>query len=243
MTLANLCYHAYACFCGGGENFRGGEGYMVDTGVPCCCCRRLHVVEVRTGVFVGEVLFGESESSSSFLTLILPCPCPFPTPASPPPVRKRRNERREREYAQQREAATNDALTLQGAGAAGAWLEEFPPLLPAAARDPSSRRNQQLEEILEAVEEIRVAQREERGVGRGEGQEEEEEEGLDLDPEHELPAEQVCVVCAGRVRRAVFIPCGHRVCCLRCARAVKESSSLCPICRRFVRRVYQVFDT
>ncbi|CAI7763462.1 unnamed protein product [Closterium sp. NIES-54] len=157
--------------------------------------------------------------------------------------RKRRNERREREYAQQREAATNDALTLQGAGAAGAWPEEFPPLLPAAARDPSSRRNQQLEEILEAVEEIREAQREERGVGRGEGQEEEEEEGLDLDPEHELPAEQVCVVCAGRVRRAVFIPCGHRVCCLRCARAVKESSSLCPICRRFVRRVYQVFDT
>ncbi|CAI5972717.1 unnamed protein product [Closterium sp. NIES-64] len=159
--------------------------------------------------------------------------------------RKRRNERREREYAEQREAARNDALALQGAGAAaGAWPEDFPPLLPAAARDPLSGRNQQLEEILEAVEVIREAQREESGEGIGEGQqEEEEEEGLDLDGEHELPAEQVCVVCAGRVRRAVFIPCGHCVCCLRCARAVKQRSSLCPICRRFVRRVYQVFDT
>ncbi|CAI5938714.1 unnamed protein product [Closterium sp. NIES-64] len=157
--------------------------------------------------------------------------------------RKRRNERREREYEQQRAGTRNEAPTWQGAAAP--WPEEFPALLPATAHDPSSRLDQQLEEILEAVEEIREAQREERGEGGGEGQEEEEEEeeGLDLDAEHELPAEQVCVVCAGRVRRAVFIPCGHRVCCLRCARAVKESSSICPICRRFVRRVYQVFDT
>ncbi|CAI5476637.1 unnamed protein product [Closterium sp. Yama58-4] len=151
--------------------------------------------------------------------------------------RKRRNERREREYEQQRAATA-----WQGAGAP--WGEEFPALLPAATHNQSNRRDQRIEEILEAVEGIREAQREESGEIRGAGEgEEEEEEGLDLEWEHGLPAEQVCVVCAGRVRSAVFIPCGHRVCCLRCARAVKESSSLCPICRRFVRRVYQVFDT
>ncbi|GJP85715.1 hypothetical protein CLOP_g15821 [Closterium sp. NIES-67] len=162
--------------------------------------------------------------------------------------RKRRSERREREYEESR-AAARDAAMWQGAGH---WEEEeFPDLLAPPVLFPTqgqlTRRDGRNETLMNAHGNARAGNM--GGTREGESEEgeegeegEEEGEGLDLDLDHEWPAEQVCVVCAGRLRKAVFIPCGHRVCCLRCTRAVRASSALCPICRQFVRGAYQVFD-
>eukprot|EP00271_Cylindrocystis_brebissonii_P019436 TRINITY_DN589_c0_g2_i1.p1 TRINITY_DN589_c0_g2~~TRINITY_DN589_c0_g2_i1.p1 ORF type:complete len:557 (+),score=80.73 TRINITY_DN589_c0_g2_i1:34-1671(+) len=54
---------------------------------------------------------------------------------------------------------------------------------------------------------------------------------------------ELCVVCFTRRRRAVFLHCGHRVCCATCARCIRDSAQpRCPICREAVDSVYRVFD-
>lgn len=55
---------------------------------------------------------------------------------------------------------------------------------------------------------------------------------------------ELCVVCLTRSRRAVFVHCGHRVCCCYCARCIQQSTApRCPICREGVTSVYRVFDS
>ena len=56
-----------------------------------------------------------------------------------------------------------------------------------------------------------------------------------------------CVVCLQHRRRVVFSPCGHRACCMSCARQVAQARGLadrrCPVCRREIRReVIRVYD-
>nr|GMC53871.1 E3 ubiquitin-protein ligase SPL2 [Ipomoea batatas] len=47
---------------------------------------------------------------------------------------------------------------------------------------------------------------------------------------------QLCVICLTRRRRAAFVPCGHVVCCQRCAfYVVRDISPKCPVCRQ---RIY-----
>ncbi|CAI5522634.1 unnamed protein product [Closterium sp. Naga37s-1] len=70
--------------------------------------------------------------------------------------------------------------------------------------------------------------------------------GGDADEEEvvgeEVQSGELCVVCLHRKRKAVFIPCGHRVCCLSCSRVVRVEQSLCPICRGQVLAAFRVYD-
>jgi hypothetical protein len=50
-----------------------------------------------------------------------------------------------------------------------------------------------------------------------------------------------CVVCLDSKAKAVFAPCGHRCCCLKCAQEL--TPKLCPKCRApIVSHVTQIFD-
>ncbi|XP_047311450.1 E3 ubiquitin-protein ligase SPL2 [Impatiens glandulifera] len=68
------------------------------------------------------------------------------------------------------------------------------------------------------------------------------EEGDDEDTEP-IPDGQLCVICLSRRRKSAFVPCGHLVCCSRCASSVgRYSTPLCPVCRQDVSwslRIYQ----
>lgn len=61
-------------------------------------------------------------------------------------------------------------------------------------------------------------------------QEEGEEEERD---NHDIPVGESCIICLVRNREYAFVPCGHQVCCHRCANNVQnELSPQCPVCRR-----------
>ncbi|CAM6094372.1 unnamed protein product [Calypogeia fissa] len=60
----------------------------------------------------------------------------------------------------------------------------------------------------------------------------------------DVPDGELCVVCLLRRRRAAFIFCGHRVCCVSCAQRIEQgSSALCPVCRQSVTGYIRVFDS
>uniref|UniRef100_A0A2P2IQH1 RING-type E3 ubiquitin transferase n=2 Tax=Rhizophora mucronata TaxID=61149 RepID=A0A2P2IQH1_RHIMU len=59
----------------------------------------------------------------------------------------------------------------------------------------------------------------------------------------DVPDGQLCVICLMRRRRSAFIPCGHLVCCQRCAISVeREASPKCPLCRQEIRNSVRIFD-
>ncbi|GER53569.1 E3 Ubiquitin ligase family protein [Striga asiatica] len=60
----------------------------------------------------------------------------------------------------------------------------------------------------------------------------------------EVPEGQLCVVCLLRIRHSAFIPCGHLVCCQRCALVVeRESLPKCPVCRQQIRSSVRIYDS
>lgn len=59
----------------------------------------------------------------------------------------------------------------------------------------------------------------------------------------DIPDGELCVVCLLRRRRAAFIYCGHRVCCVGCAQRVEQGPNpRCPVCRQSVNSIVRVFD-
>ncbi|CAD6209822.1 unnamed protein product [Miscanthus lutarioriparius] len=55
---------------------------------------------------------------------------------------------------------------------------------------------------------------------------------------------QLCVVCLRKRRKAAFIPCGHLVCCCKCAlRMEREAEPLCPMCRQDIRHMIRIYDS
>lgn len=55
---------------------------------------------------------------------------------------------------------------------------------------------------------------------------------------------ELCVVCLMRRRRSAFVPCGHLVCCPRCAFAIeREVSPKCPVCRQSIRTCIRIFGS
>ncbi|KAL3824495.1 hypothetical protein ACJIZ3_020524 [Penstemon smallii] len=65
----------------------------------------------------------------------------------------------------------------------------------------------------------------------------------DEEPE-DVPNEELCVVCLIRRRRCAFVPCGHLVCCQRCALLVeREALPKCPLCRQSVQRWVRIYDS
>ncbi|KAL8043438.1 hypothetical protein ABFX02_09G119700 [Erythranthe guttata] len=72
-------------------------------------------------------------------------------------------------------------------------------------------------------------------------------ENLDETEEEEsgdVPDGELCVVCLMRRRRSAFVPCGHLVCCHRCAFSVeREVSPKCPVCRQPIRNSVRIYDS
>lgn len=55
---------------------------------------------------------------------------------------------------------------------------------------------------------------------------------------------ELCVICLMRRRRSAFIPCGHLVCCQRCALSVeREVAPKCPVCRQSIRTSVRIYDS
>ncbi|RCV46294.1 hypothetical protein SEVIR_9G524900v4 [Setaria viridis] len=75
------------------------------------------------------------------------------------------------------------------------------------------------------------------------------EEGEDAIQEDDSSDEEVgdgqlCVVCLRKRRKAAFIPCGHLVCCCKCAlRMERETEPLCPMCRQDIRYMMRIYDS
>ncbi|XP_062210072.1 E3 ubiquitin-protein ligase SPL2-like [Phragmites australis] len=66
----------------------------------------------------------------------------------------------------------------------------------------------------------------------------------DSSDEDEIGDGQLCVVCLRKRRRAAFIPCGHLVCCCKCAlRMEREAEPLCPMCRQDIRYMIRIYDS
>lgn len=59
-----------------------------------------------------------------------------------------------------------------------------------------------------------------------------------------IPDGQLCVICLMRRKRSAFIPCGHFVCCERCAVSVeRDSAPKCPVCRQQIRSSLRIYDS
>ncbi|KAG8380158.1 hypothetical protein BUALT_Bualt07G0164400 [Buddleja alternifolia] len=60
----------------------------------------------------------------------------------------------------------------------------------------------------------------------------------------DIPDGELCVICLMRRRRSAFVPCGHLVCCQRCALSVeREVSPKCPVCRQPIRSSVRIYDS
>lgn len=72
-----------------------------------------------------------------------------------------------------------------------------------------------------------------------------DETDLDMLQEtEEIPDGQLCVICLMRRKRSAFVPCGHFVCCHRCALSVeRDSAPKCPLCRQTIRTSVRIYDS
>ncbi|GER54425.1 RING/U-box superfamily protein [Striga asiatica] len=52
---------------------------------------------------------------------------------------------------------------------------------------------------------------------------------------------QICAICFDAPKDSFFIPCGHCAACYGCSTRVVESSGVCPICRRPIKRVRKIY--
>ncbi|PIA33456.1 hypothetical protein AQUCO_04100112v1 [Aquilegia coerulea] len=51
----------------------------------------------------------------------------------------------------------------------------------------------------------------------------------------EIPSEQLCTICTMRRKKYACVPCGHLVCCHKCARSIQhDSTARCPECRHIM---------
>ncbi|MCE5166655.1 hypothetical protein HAX54_023564 [Datura stramonium] len=60
----------------------------------------------------------------------------------------------------------------------------------------------------------------------------------------DVPDGQLCVICLMRRRRSAFVPCGHLVCCQRCALSVeRDLAPKCPLCRQAIHSSVRIYDS
>ncbi|KAK4791837.1 hypothetical protein SAY86_032250 [Trapa natans] len=60
----------------------------------------------------------------------------------------------------------------------------------------------------------------------------------------DVPDGQLCVICLMRRRVSAFVPCGHLVCCRRCASSVeRELYPKCPVCRQSIYGSLRVYES
>uniref|UniRef100_A0A7C9CTV0 RING-type E3 ubiquitin transferase n=1 Tax=Opuntia streptacantha TaxID=393608 RepID=A0A7C9CTV0_OPUST len=71
-----------------------------------------------------------------------------------------------------------------------------------------------------------------------------ESEAVEDEDVGDVPDGQLCVICLMRRRRAAFVPCGHLVCCQRCALSVeRDLAPKCPVCRQAIRTSVRIYDS
>ncbi|XP_047963043.1 E3 ubiquitin-protein ligase SPL2-like isoform X2 [Salvia hispanica] len=59
-----------------------------------------------------------------------------------------------------------------------------------------------------------------------------------------IPDGELCVICLTRRRRSAFVPCGHLVCCQRCALSVeRDIAPKCPLCRQTIQSSVRIYDS
>ncbi|KAL1193642.1 E3 ubiquitin-protein ligase APD1 [Cardamine amara subsp. amara] len=51
----------------------------------------------------------------------------------------------------------------------------------------------------------------------------------------------LCAICCDAPRDCFFLPCGHCVSCYQCGTKIEEAGGSCPICRRAVKKVKQIY--
>ncbi|KAG9458106.1 hypothetical protein H6P81_002614 [Aristolochia fimbriata] len=57
-----------------------------------------------------------------------------------------------------------------------------------------------------------------------------------------VPDGELCVICLMTRRRSAFVPCGHLVCCPRCALSIeRDLRPKCPVCRQFIRTSVRIY--
>ncbi|KAD2394025.1 hypothetical protein E3N88_41002 [Mikania micrantha] len=60
----------------------------------------------------------------------------------------------------------------------------------------------------------------------------------------DVPEGMLCVICLMRQRRSAFVPCGHLVCCPRCALSVeRDLAPKCPVCRQTIHSSVRIFES
>ncbi|KAK9060526.1 hypothetical protein SSX86_021230 [Deinandra increscens subsp. villosa] len=60
----------------------------------------------------------------------------------------------------------------------------------------------------------------------------------------DVPEGQLCVICLMRRRRSAFVPCGHLVCCPRCALSVeRDLAPKCPVCRQTINGSVRIYES
>ncbi|KAL2926866.1 E3 ubiquitin-protein ligase SPL2 [Bienertia sinuspersici] len=81
-------------------------------------------------------------------------------------------------------------------------------------------------------------------AGEGDSSSSNEFEVLDEEEVGDVPDGQLCVICLMRRRRSAFVPCGHLVCCQRCAFSVeRDLAPKCPVCRQTINGSVRIFDS
>lgn len=84
-------------------------------------------------------------------------------------------------------------------------------------------------------------------VSLSQGEEDDDERFLSGSPKgegtenSETCQRRLCVICFDDTRDSFFLPCGHCATCFTCGMRIAEESSLCPICRKKIRRVRKIF--
>ncbi|KAK1414223.1 hypothetical protein QVD17_29965 [Tagetes erecta] len=60
----------------------------------------------------------------------------------------------------------------------------------------------------------------------------------------DVPEGMLCVICLMRRRRSAFVPCGHLVCCPRCALSVeRDLAPKCPVCRQTIHSSVRIYES
>ncbi|KAL8223607.1 hypothetical protein R6Q57_019082 [Mikania cordata] len=60
----------------------------------------------------------------------------------------------------------------------------------------------------------------------------------------DVPEGMLCVICLMRQRRSAFVPCGHLVCCPRCALSVeRDLAPKCPVCRQTIHSSVRIYES
>lgn len=92
--------------------------------------------------------------------------------------------------------------------------------------------------------EYRRAQLQNRAVDGDSSSNNSESEVVEDEEVGDIPDGQLCVICLMRRRRSAFVPCGHMVCCQRCAFSVeRDLSPKCPVCRQAIRGSVRIYDS